>query len=70
MGQAVCAIGRFDQARGGLICPPGSISTTRVLKDSADEVKKQIRGKLIPHGLGSSIVLMVVHGTILIASLL
>lgn len=65
MGQAVCAIGRFDQARGGLICPPGSISTTRVLKDSADEVKK-----LIPHGLGSSIVLMVVHGTILIASLL
>lgn len=64
VGTEVCVIGVYDQARGGLVRRPGSTTANRLLRGSADEVEKTLRGKLIANGLGGLIVLLVVHGAI------
>lgn len=65
IGTEVCAFGLYDQAKGGLIRRPGSMTANRLLRGSADAVEKQLRGKLIANGLGGLIVLLLVHGAIL-----
>lgn len=64
VGQQVCAFGVYDQARGGLIRRPGSMTANRLVQGSADAVEKQLRSKLIANGLGGLIVLLLVHGAI------
>jgi len=62
VGTNVCAIGIYDEMRGGLSPPRGSRHPTRMFRGSPTKLIQSFRGKVVSMTLGGSFFLGVAHG--------
>lgn len=61
VGQQVCAIGRYDQMRGGLIPSRGSPNPNRLVRGSADALEAKSKSALRGYLTGGLIALAAIH---------
>jgi hypothetical protein len=67
IGQAVCAVGRYDEARNGLRPAKGSATPNRLIRGTAQEFAERSRGAIASRLTGGIAVLLIVHGVTLAA---
>ncbi len=61
IGQEVCAIGRYDALRGGLVPARGSTTPNRLIRGTADKIIARSRSSVSSHLIGGLIALVIVH---------
>lgn len=61
IGQEVCAIGRYDALRGGLVPARGSTTPNRLIRGTAGKVIARSRASVRSHLIGGLIALVIVH---------
>jgi hypothetical protein len=61
VGHEVCAIGRYDERRGGLLPKPGSMTPNRLLFGTAQTLIKQSQASIGSMLIGGLIGLVIVH---------
>jgi hypothetical protein len=61
IGQQVCAIGRYDAVRGGLVPARGSTTPNRLIRGTAEKVIQRSRSSVSSHLIGGILALVIVH---------
>jgi hypothetical protein len=61
IGQEVCAIGRFDAVRGGLVPARGSTTPNRLIRGTAEKIINRSRSSVTSHLIGGIVALVIVH---------
>lgn len=62
IGQEVCAIGRYNELRGGLLPPRGSTTPNRLIRGSADQLERKSRSSMVSFIVGGIVGFLLVHG--------
>lgn len=62
IGQTVCAIGRFNELKGGLLPVRGSATPNRLIRGTAEEFEKKSRSSIVSYLIGGLVALVIVHG--------
>jgi hypothetical protein len=61
IGQEVCAIGRYDAMRGGLVPTRGSTTPNRLIRGTADKLIARSRASVSSYLIGGLVALVIVH---------